>query len=64
MPSQTSVPTHSLLSSKDASPAHVSKWQKAAAIIVANRGAGESAALTAVGDGLLTGDYQEAAHIW
>lgn len=32
-------------------------------MVVANRSAGDSASLTAIGDGLLAGDWHEAAHI-
>lgn len=38
-------------------------WRKSAAVVLANRCAGDSAALTAVGDGLLLCGRQEAAHI-
>ena len=32
-------------------------------MVVANRSAGDSASLTAIGDGLIAGDWHEAAHI-
>ncbi|CAO1627606.1 unnamed protein product [Sympodiomycopsis kandeliae] len=44
-----------------ADPAH--NWKQSAAMIIANRCAGDSAALTAMGDGLATQGWQEAAHV-
>ncbi|CAO1630454.1 unnamed protein product [Parajaminaea phylloscopi] len=39
------------------------EWRTSARVIVANRCSSDSAALTAVGDGLLVGGWQEAAHL-
>ena len=42
----------------------LAKWQETAALIIANRTAGDSAALTALGDTLASNDQLDAAHIW
>lgn len=42
----------------------LTKWLETAAMIVANRTAGDSAALTALGDTLASNGWIDAAHIW
>lgn len=42
----------------------LSKWRETAAIIVANRMSGDSAALTRLGDTLVANGWFEAAHVW
>lgn len=42
----------------------LAKWQETAALIIANRTAGDSAALTALGDTLASNDQLDAAHVW
>ncbi|CEH17944.1 Regucalcin gene promoter region-related protein (RGPR) [Ceraceosorus bombacis] len=57
---------HGLANSYDTikAPKGAPRWREAAATILANRGvSGDSAALTAMGDGLLQGGWVEAAHI-
>lgn len=40
------------------------KWQETAAMIIANRTVGDSAALTALGDALMANGWLDAAHVW
>jgi hypothetical protein len=40
------------------------KWQETAAMIIANRTLGDSAALTALGDALMANGWLDAAHVW
>lgn len=40
------------------------KWQETVGMIVANRTAGDSAALTSLGDALLANGRIDAAHVW
>lgn len=40
------------------------QWQETTAMIVANRTSGDSAALTALGDTLMSNGWIDAAHVW
>jgi hypothetical protein len=42
----------------------LANWQETVAMIVANRAAGDSATLTALGDTLMTNGWVDAAHVW
>lgn len=42
----------------------LANWQETVAMIIANRTAGDSAALTALGDTLMTNGRLDAAHVW
>lgn len=48
----------------DLSDVSLAKWQDTAAMIVANRMNGDSAALTRLGDTLIANGWFEAAHVW
>lgn len=62
-PRQSLGPEGSSATSSSSSSLSTSSWKESAAIVLANRCAGDSAALTAMGDGLLLADCVEAAHI-
>ncbi|BGP24993.1 COPII vesicle coat protein Sec16 [Rhodotorula toruloides] len=44
-------------------PSTLAKWQETVGMIVANRTAGDSAALTSLGDGLAANGWTDAAHV-
>lgn len=45
-------------------PSTLAKWQETVGMIVANRTAGDSAALTSLGDALAANGWTDAAHVW
>lgn len=42
----------------------IDKWHETVGMIVANRTAGDSTALTSLGDALLANGRVDAAHVW
>jgi hypothetical protein len=46
------------------SPQALSRWRETAAMIVSNRTASDSAALTSLGDALASNGWRDAAHVW